>query len=157
MVRDASENKRQAYDRMSAPGADVVIAVAASAGVDLRVQWASIVVPKIPFGPRMEVEEQIHSSYSDSRDVGVRRMHQVIGLGLRHSDAACDLHLLDGRHGQIPVSCSHVGKNRLTESWADVGRRRVELSKVKRDPRVHRYALNHHGVKCLAFEELELI
>ena len=157
VVRDASENNRQAYDRMSAAGADVLIAVAAWAGLDLPVQWASIVVPKIPFGPPMEVEGKIHSSYIDSRNVGIRRMRQVIGRGLRHPDAACDLHLLDGRHAQIAGFLPPRFKDRLTETWAEGGRRRIELSKVERDPRVRRYVLNHHGVKCLACEDPKLI
>ena len=88
MVRDASENERKANDSMSSARADVLIAVALWAGMDLPVQWASIVVPKIPFGPPMEIERKIRSCYVDSQNVGLRRMHQVIRLGLRHPDAA---------------------------------------------------------------------
>ena len=123
---------------MSAADAYVLIAVAAWAGLDQPVQWASIVVLRIPFGSPMEIESKIYSSYIDSRNVGIRRMRQVIGRGLRHPDAACDLHLLDGRHAQIANFLPPRFKDRLTESQAEGGLRRIELSKVEQNPRVRR-------------------
>ena len=141
---------------MSAAGG-VLNAVAARPRVDLPVQWASIVVPKVPFGPPMEIERGIHNSDIDSQNVRIRRMRQVIGRGLRHPDAACDLHLLDGWHAQIAGFLPPRFKDRLTESWAEGGRSENTTSKFERDWRVCRYVLNHYGVKCLACEDPKLI
>ena len=148
-VRQEDENAGQAANRMQASG--TLIAAGAWAGLDTKVRWKSIVVPRIPYERPVVLDDQIESSYLHTRNTAVRRMRQVIGRGLRTPDAECMVYIMDGRFESI----SSFVPTRFQSQWEKKSflegkRAEVTLSKAERDPAVRRKALQHYGRKCMA-------
>jgi predicted HNH restriction endonuclease len=78
-------------------------------------------------------------------------MRQVIGRGLRSPEAACTVHILDGRYRNIEAFVP----NRFRAQWQQKGflegqRRELTLSAIERNPSVRKKALAHYGMKCTA-------
>ena len=52
----------------------MLIAAGAWAGLDTPIQWASTVVPKVPFYKPTVLDDKIENHYIESKNVAVRRM-----------------------------------------------------------------------------------
>jgi len=147
-VRNAEETASQAAFRMG--DSKVLIAAGAWAGLDTPIQWASIVIPRVPYDRPVVIEGNHESSFFDIRNTALRRMRQVIGRGLRSPDAECDIYICDGRFKNIE---SFV-PTRFRSAWVHKGflegsRREVLLSKIERDPSVRKEALKQFGHQCM--------
>ena len=151
VFRTRDETTSQAASRLGA--CETLIAAGAWAGLDTPIQWASIVVPRIPYERPIVLDDQIESSFLHTRNTAIRRMRQVIGRGLRTPEARCEIYILDGRYKNIE---SFIPQ-RFQQQWKDKGvlegkRYEVTLSKAERDPSVRRKALSHYGKKCIVCE-----
>jgi hypothetical protein len=144
VVRERGETTTEAAERL--PEGGVLVAVAAWAGLDTPTQWASIIIPKVPFEPPAEIDEHIESRYIDSKNVAIRRMRQVVGRGLRRPDAKCTVYILDGRYKKL----GRFLPKRFAESWLEGGQTTVILSKNERSPLIRNRVLDKYGVVCLA-------
>lgn len=142
VVRQPEETTSEAAARVPVKG--VLIAAGAWAGLDTSIQWASVVVPRIPFDRPTILNEKVESRYIDSKNVAVRRMRQVVGRGLRTPDAECVIYILDKRYKKL----GQFLPERFNESWVEGGRHEFVLSKAERDPAVRKGALKHYGCKC---------
>ena len=148
VVRATSETSSQAAARLD--DARVLIAAGAWAGLDTPIQWASIVIPRIPYERPVVLDGQHESSFLDTRNTALRRMRQVIGRGLRSPEAHCEIYVLDGRYKNIEA---FVPK-RFRSGWAskqflEGSRRELVLSKIERDPSVRKEALKRYGNECM--------
>ena len=76
------------------------MAAGAWAGLDTPLRWASIVAPKIPVGKPTVLDDNIESSFIESKNLAIRRMRQVAGRGIRKPDA----HLIVVLIGVVTVS-----------------------------------------------------
>jgi Rad3-related DNA helicase len=147
-VRGDDETAGQAASRIGS--AEILIAAGAWAGLDTKIRWKSIVVPRIPYERPVVLDDQIESSFLHTRNTAIRRMRQVIGRGLRTPDAECMVYIMDGRFENI----SSFVPTRFRDQWQQKGflegqRIEVTLSKAERDPAVRRKALQHFGRKCM--------
>ena len=142
VIRSRDETTNEAAARVSAGG--VLIAAGVWAGLDTPIQWASIVVPKIPFERPTVLDEKVESRYIDSKNVAVRRMRQVVGRGIRTPDACCTIYILDERYKRL----GEFLPDRFKDSWTEGGRREVVLSVAERSPSHRKVALKHYGCKC---------
>ena len=120
-VRSPDETTTEAIQRIGNKG--ILIAAGAWAGLDVPLEWATIVVPRVPFtGPKAlfdtwyedEEEQAVNigepmAHYIDSRNSAARRMKQVFGRGLRHPDAVCRIVICDFK----PVSLRQVEVHHL--------------------------------------------
>lgn len=148
VVRTVSESATEAATRVADTG--VLIAAGAWAGLDTPVQWASVVIPRIPYERPVVLDGQQESSFLDTRNTALRRMRQVIGRGLRRPEASCDVYVLDGRYKNIEA---FVPK-RFRDGWAgrhflEGSRQEMVLSKIERDPAVRKQALKKYGHLCM--------
>lgn len=75
----------------------VLLAFGAWAGLDTSVKWSHVVMPRAPFNPPVEGQDDSRYSYIQSAQIAVRRFKQCLSRGLRTTDAYCHLHLLDRR------------------------------------------------------------
>jgi 5-methylcytosine-specific restriction protein A len=144
VVRQPEETTSAAAERV--PDRGVLIAAGAWAGLDTPIQWASVVVPRVPFDRPTVLDDEVESRYIDSKNVAVRRMRQVVGRGLRAPDAECVIYILDERYKKL----GQFLPERFKESWVEGGRNEVVLSKAERDPAVRKAALKHYGCRCYA-------
>jgi Rad3-related DNA helicase len=142
VVRLRGETASEAASRVSEDG--VLIAAGAWAGLDTPIQWASIVVPRIPFDRPTVLDEKVESRYIDSKNVAVRRMRQVVGRGIRTPDAKCKIYILDKRYTSLGVFLP----KRFKDSWVEGGRRELVLSEAERSTAYRNAALKHYGCKC---------
>jgi Rad3-related DNA helicase len=145
IVRERGETTTEAIQRLS-KNDGVLIAVAAWAGLDTPMQWASIVIPKVPYGNPVEIDDHIESRYIDSKNIAIRRMRQVVGRGLRRPDAKCAIYVLDERYKKL----GRFLPNRFVESWLEGGQATVTLSAKERDPLIRKRVLERYGVVCLS-------
>ena len=150
IVRQADETTADAIVRLTDEH-NVLIAVAAWAGLDAPIEWKSIVIPRIPFLRPQVIDEKIESRFFDSRNSAIRRMRQVIGRGLRTPDAECEVYILDERLSMI----EQFIPTRFAQAWESRGRlegkrREVTLSRAERDPQVRQLALKHFGRRCMS-------
>ena len=145
-AREKRETTAEAAARVGEDG--ILVAVGAWAGLDTKLRWRSIVVPRIPFEKPTVLDGRIESRYIDSRNVATRRMRQVIGRGLRTPDAVCALYVCDDRHRRLGRFVP--ARFRLEGGWAEGGRVEVVLSKAERDPAVRQAALKRYGRECQA-------
>jgi Rad3-related DNA helicase len=144
IVRSPEETTAEAAERVSSEG--VLVAAGAWAGLDTPRPWASIIIPKVPFERPTIIDDNIESSYINSRNTAHRRMRQVIGRGLRSPDAVCDIYLLDERVERIGFFLP----KRFTEAWLEGERSTVILSQTERSRAYRQKVLEHYGAKCLA-------
>jgi Rad3-related DNA helicase len=93
-IRSRDETTSDAVSRMSG---DILIAAGAWAGLDTPKQWASIVIPKVPFGTPTIIDNYSLTTYFHSRNSAIRRLKQGIGRGMRHPDSKCDIYIMDVR------------------------------------------------------------
>jgi Rad3-related DNA helicase len=100
------ETTGEAATRMQSTGGNVLIAAGAWAGLDTRIKWRHVVMPKAPYGAPTILDEHEVSRYVDSRNMAVRRFRQGIARGLRTPDAVCTLHLLEGRFSRAEFANS---------------------------------------------------
>ena len=142
VLRTRGETPSMAALRVSEDG--VLIATGAWAGLDTPRRWASVVVPKVPFGKPVEQDGHIESRYLDSRNVAIRRMRQVLGRGLRTPDAKCTFYICDARY----KSLGNFLPERFSKSWWEGGKKTIELSKSERCPAIRKAALKHYGCVC---------
>jgi Rad3-related DNA helicase len=148
-VRIAGETASQAASRMGSNR--VLIVAGAWAGLDTPIQWASIVVPRIPYDRPVVLDGHHESSFLDTRNKALRRMRQVIGRGLRSPDAQCEIYILDGRYKNIEAFVPKRFRPEWTgKEFLEGGRREVVLSKIERDPSVRVKALKHFGHECMS-------
>ena len=145
-VQHNGESASEAAARMG--HSTVLIAAGAWAGMDTPTRWASIVVPRIPFGRPESIDGQVESSYLDSRNMALRRMRQVIGRGLRTPDAVCDIFITDARYRRIAAFVPRRFEPEWKAGVLEGGRSEVVLSKLERDPTVRKRALRHYGPRC---------
>ena len=126
------------------PEDGTLIATAAWAGLDTPIQWASVVVPRIPFGRPTELDKEQLTHYISSLNLGIRRMRQVVGRGLRRPDSECDLYICDDRYCQL----GNFLPSRFAKSWREGAKKEVKLTLSERDPEIRREALKHYEKKC---------
>ena len=124
----------------------ILIAAGAWAGLDTPVAWASVIVPRVPFGAPVVVEGEITTSYLDARNTAVRRLRQAAGRGLRSPDAKCAVVIVDARAAKLP---RWVPERFAAPTFIEGGRHEVTYSKAERDPATRRAALKHYGFKCM--------
>lgn len=128
----------------------VLVAPAAWAGLDTTVQWASVIIPKVPHPRPTVLDCKMISRYVDSAALASRRMKQAIGRGMRSPDAECDIYILDDRATKIPTWVPE----RFSREWAQAQafgegmRSTVTKTQAERNPRLRAAALRHHGEQC---------
>lgn len=83
------------------PEDGTLIAIAAWAELGTAVQWASVVVTRIPFSEPTELDKEQLTHYISSLNLAMRRMRQVVGRGVRRPDSECDLYICDDRYSQL--------------------------------------------------------
>lgn len=142
IVRERKESSAMAAERVQEEG--VLIATGAWAGLDTPIRWASVVVPRIPFGKPTELDGKTLTHYISSRNLAVRRMRQVIGRGLRTPDSRCDFYICDKRYSQL----GNFLPTRFKASWKEGAKKTYELTKFERDPSLRREALKFYEFKC---------
>ena len=150
IVRNKEENETSTQAAARMGDSQVLIATGAWAGLDTPIKWASVIIPRIPYDAPMVLDENIESSFLNSRNKAIRRMKQVIGRGLRSSDAECTIYILDGRYRNIE---SFIPK-RFRPQWQSKtfleGKRlEITLSKAERDPSIRKHAIKTYGEKCM--------
>lgn len=161
-VRQREETMTDAVSRMGTR--DIVIGAGAWAGMDTPVQWATVVIPRVPFtGPNelfdvWKDEDGFRigdpmTSYFDSKNAATRRLKQVFGRGLRRPDARCAIVICDPRISQL----DDVAPVRFREGWFEGRRVEVVQSKAERNPTLRRDALRYHGTDCQACGHQPLI
>ncbi|MDA8663986.1 DEAD/DEAH box helicase [Porticoccaceae bacterium] len=129
---------------------DTLIATAAWAGLDTPIIWKSIVVPKIPFSPPVNLDGKVESHYINSRNTAIRRMRQVIGRGLRSADAECSIIICDPSWPQIESFIP----SRFQQAWdenrtySEGAARHVKLSQKERCQYLRKQALKEYGLVC---------
>ena len=154
-VRQRNETMTDAVARMG--DRNIVIGAGAWAGMDTPVQWANVVVPRVPFtGPNELFETYADdvdmpagdpmTSYFDSKNAAIRRLKQVFGRGLRHPDAICDIVICDARISQL----GDVAPRRFQGKWLEGRTIEIQQSKAERSPTLRRDALKFHGENCQA-------
>jgi len=152
VVRLNTESIADAALRIDAQG--VLIAANAWVGLDLPIQWKSIVIPRIPFPRPLTLDGEVITRYLDSRDTATRRMRQVIGRGLRNPDSVCEVFILDGRYRNIESFVpARFASNWARRSQSDVIVKQsseVPISASERDPLQRRAALKKHGRFCMS-------
>lgn len=133
---------------------DVLIAAGAWAGLDTAVRWRSIVVPKVPFSNPVVVEGDVTTTYLNAKNTALRRLRNVIGRGLRTSDAVCDIFIVDGRYKSlqafVPERFRAAWIDRGDQSFVQGARRELVLSRAERDPLLRQTALRKYGSVCMA-------
>jgi len=158
VVRQADETTSEAVKRLG--NTSILIAAGAWAGLDTPVEWATIVVPRVPFtGPKMvydvwheDAEEQAvtigeaMTHYIDSKNSAARRMKQVFGRGLRHPKAICRVVICDPRIDQL----GDIAPKRFKAGFWEG--RKIEQTRTvsERNPALRKDALLHHGTDCQA-------
>ena len=148
VVRSKNETSSQAAARLDS--AEVLIAAGAWAGLDTPIQWASIIIPHIPYERPVVLDGQHESSFLDNRNTALRRMRQVIGRGLRSPEASCDIYVLDGRYKNIEAFVPKRFRTGWTgKQFLEGSRRELVLSKLERDPSVRKEALKRYGHQCM--------
>ena len=140
--RDREETSVEAAARVSEDG--ILIATAAWAGLDTPLQWASVVVPRIPFGVPTKLDDETLTHYISSRNLAMRRMRQVVGRGLRRPDSKCDFYICDKRYSQL----GNFLPARFTKSWKEGAKKEVTLSKAERSTEIRREAFKYYEKKC---------
>ena len=146
VLRGRSESSAQAAERVLEEG--ILIATGAWAGLDTPMRWASVVVPRIPFGKPIELDGEKLTHYISSRNLAVRRMRQVIGRGLRTPESECDFYICDSRYSQL----GNFLPTRFQASWKEGAKTTYELTKSERSPSVRREALKFYEPKCYCCE-----
>tara|TARA_R110002126_G_scaffold291785_1_gene458175 strand:- start:35 stop:1711 length:1677 start_codon:yes stop_codon:yes gene_type:complete len=157
-VRSPDETTTEAIQRIGNKG--ILIAAGAWAGLDVPLEWATIVVPRVPFtGPKAlfdtwyedEEEQAVNigepmAHYIDSRNSAARRMKQVFGRGLRHPDAVCRIVICDPRVAQL----GDIAPERFGPGYFEG--RSIEKSRTisERNPALRLDALRHYGTDCQA-------
>lgn len=144
VARGVDETTSDAAQRVGNDG--VLIAAGAWAGLDTPVRWASVIVPRVPFGAPVVVDGEVTTSYLDARNTAVRRLRQAAGRGLRSPDAVCSVVILDARAAKLP---RWVPERFAAPTFIEGGRIEVIYSKAERDPAVRRAALKHYGFTCM--------
>lgn len=147
-VRISGETTTESAKRMTN---EILIAAGAWAGLDTPIQWASVVIPRVPFGQPNVIEGEIFTKYLDARNTAVRRLRQAIGRGIRRPDSQCTIFILDGRVKKLP---NFIPK-RFQSSWnsqtfTEGNRVEITYSKAERDPSVRKAALKHYGNQCMS-------
>jgi 5-methylcytosine-specific restriction endonuclease McrA len=147
-VRAADEPIAETLARC--PDDGILIAAGAWSGLDTpRLRWKSVVLPKAPYGPPIELNGQQLTHYIDSRVVAIRRINQGLHRGLRSPDASCELVLQDPRCSRSELR--EAIPERFKVDWVRLdegGRREVTLSEAERNPAVRKMALAHYGALC---------
>ena len=147
IMRSTDETSAQASERVSEDG--ILITAGAWAGLDTPIQWASVIVHRIPFGKPTQLDKEPRTHYITSRNLAIRRMRQVVGRGLRRPESECDLYICDSRYSQL----GNFLPTRFSKSWREGAKKEVKLSKAERDPEIRRAALKHYGKKCHCCEK----
>jgi Rad3-related DNA helicase len=143
ILRTREETTADAASRVKEDG--ILIAAGAWAGLDTPIQWASIVVPKIPFDRPTVLDKEIESHYINSRNVAIRRMRQVLGRGLRTPEAECTIYILDERNNKLGDYRPHRFG---TVSWDEGGIEQKLKNERKRMKSIRPAALKHYEKKC---------
>jgi Rad3-related DNA helicase len=147
-VRHSEETAGEAAARVGT--SEILIAAGVWAGLDTKVRWKSIVVPRIPYERPVVLDEQIESSYLHTRNTAIRRMRQVVGRGLRTPDAECVVYIMDGRFESIASFVPTRFRGQWQQKVFHEGKKvELTLSKAERDPAVRRKALQYYGRKCM--------
>lgn len=144
VARTVDDNISDLAQRLGDDG--VLIAAGAWAGLDTPVRWASVIVPRVPFGAPVVVDGEVTTSYLDARNTAVRRLRQAAGRGLRSPDAVCSIVVLDSRTANLP---RWVPERFDMPTFVEGERKEVTDSKAERHPAVRRAALRHYGSKCM--------
>lgn len=129
----------------------VLVAAGAWAGLDTPIQWASVVVPKVPYPMPTILDGKAESTYLSARGVAIRRLRQVFGRGLRTPESVCTIYLLDPRARKL----SGIVPSRFAQQWQERmyqegTRGDVVLSKAERDPALRKAVLRKYGCECAA-------
>ncbi len=144
VVRSHEEDLAEALSRVPPDG--VLVTAGAWAGLDTPFQWASIVIPRVPFPRPKVLNDTIQSHYVVIRNMAVRRMRQVIGRGLRSPEASCDIYVLDERHERL----GGFVPERFLESWQE-GEVEERLKKERKRNRQYRpRVFEVYGTNCMA-------
>jgi Rad3-related DNA helicase len=149
IVRNKDETSIQAAARLGS--SQVLIATGAWAGLDTPIKWASVIIPRIPYDPPMVLDDNIESSFLNSRNKAIRRMKQVIGRGLRSADAKCSIYILDARYKNIESFVPKRFKSLWqSKTYLEGKRSEISLSKAERDPSIRKHALKFYGERCMS-------
>lgn len=150
VVRGRDEPLTDALARC--PDDGTLIAAGAWSGLDSpRLRWKTVVIPKAPYGPPVELDGQQVTHYIDSKVTAVRRINQGLHRGLRTQDAACHLMLLDPRcsRPELLAAIPERFMDAVRDTFDEGAHSEVVLSKAERDPALRNAALKHYGAKCM--------
>jgi len=155
IMRFEEETTSQAAARVGPEG--LLISAGAWAGLDTPIRWRSVIIPRVPYKRLDVINEEVTTSYFDSRNTAIRRLRQVFGRGLRSPDAVCDVYILDERinalNGFVPSRFDRRWSDRSitgdAKTFLEGGRREIVLSKSERCPSIRKSALKHYGKKCM--------
>lgn len=148
-VRMPGEALLEALERC--PDDGILIAAGAWSGLDSpRLRWHSVIIPKAPYGPPVELDGQQLTHYLDSRVVAVRRICQGLHRGLRTPDAHCMLILQDPRCRRPELMAAVPARFRDILVSAIEGEIETALRNERERNRSFRIlALKHYGCQCM--------
>lgn len=151
-VRMPGEALLDALERC--PDDGILIAAGAWSGLDSpRLRWRSVIIPKAPYGPPVEVDGQQLTHYLDSRVVAVRRICQGLHRGLRTPDAHCTLILQDPRCRRPELMEAIPSRFKGALISAMEGEVEAALRNERERHRPFRtLALKHYGCQCMWHE-----
>lgn len=145
---------RTILDSISMVGENgIFVAAGIWSGLDSLLRFKSIIIPKIPYGQPKIIDDEIISHFFESKNKAHRRLHQVIGRGLRTPDAECDIYILDEKiknfKGFYPKRFEKSFKN-FTEvaQFTEGTQYEHTLTSYERDKNVRKEAFKFHGTKC---------
>ena len=127
----------------------IFVAAGAWSGLDNpALRWRTVILPKVPYGPPVELSGQQLTHYIDSRVTAVRRICQGLHRGLRTPDARCHLAILDPR-GRRPDLLEAIPARFRTPGFAEGDEIEKELVAERlRSVSLRPAALKHYGSRC---------
>lgn len=146
VVRARDEPLAEAVARCASDG--ILVAAGAWSGLDSpNLRWKTVVIPRVPYGPPIEIGGEQLTHYIDSKVTAIRRINQGLHRGLRTPDAECNLLLLDPR-GNRPELRAAIPARFSVQTFLEGQRDEVVLSAAERNPALRKAALGHYGCKC---------
>lgn len=146
VVRGRDEPLTEAVARCPSDG--ILVAAGAWSGLDSpNLRWKTVVIPRVPYGPPVELSGVQLTHYIDSKVTAIRRINQGLHRGLRTQDAECTLMLLDPRANR-PEIREAIPARFSVQTFAEGQRTDMVLTKTERDPAVRKRALRHYGCRC---------
>lgn len=145
LIATTSHNLTERLTAVLGAQEGIIIKAGAWAGLDLPVPPKTVIVPRVPYPNKKEIDKELVTRYFDSKVLAMRRLKQVLGRGLRTPDAKMTFVVLDNRAATL----TGFTPKRFKWSVEEGTRQEVVLSVAERSPMLRQAALKHYGAKCM--------